>query len=523
MPNRTGPAYCGSTTHCDGGCRIHLPEVAGDLLLKEVGSTIPTACRVTLISFEDYQQIDYLRQSLAARNFDTYLAIPRGDRDEEFHSAITDLLSDWGWTVARPEVTAMEVVADSRSSQVTAILDLLDRLGIPTQVVHSGSEAGAQLIEEAGSDVTLPIVRAFKGTILVNPTASEVASALSGTPDDIPPGTVADVAIVGAGPAGLAAAVYAASEGLQTIVIEVGAVGGQASSSSMIRNYLGFPRGISGMRLTQRARFQALRFGARFFGGRAASAIEQGPTDQPEHHHLHVGGAQLCARTIVLATGVDYRRHELPQLERFVGLGVHYGAATAVAREFTGRRVFVVGGGNSAGQAAVHLARFAASVTMVIRGDDLSATMSDYLVREIAANQRISVRISAVIADAGGDHVLEWIVVRDLSNGVAQREVADGLLLLLGAQPQCGWLPTNVALNDRGFVLTGRDVPVESWDHGLPPASLETSARGIFAVGDVRANSMKRVASASGEGASVVPLLHAHLSWLRQQQFHPLH
>ncbi|WP_245193275.1 NAD(P)/FAD-dependent oxidoreductase [Kocuria sp. JC486] len=354
--------------------------------------------------------------------------------------------------------------------------------------------------------------------------------------DAIPEGTIADVAVIGAGPAGLAAAVYAASEGLSTIVLESDAIGGQAGSSSMIRNYLGFPRGISGMRLAQRSRIQAGRFGATFYTGRPVTRVEAGPADEPEHHHVLVEGTHLCARTVVIATGVAYRRLGVPAVDERIGMGVYYGAATSMAREMQDKEVFVVGGGNSAGQAAVHMAKFARNVTIVVRRESLAATMSDYLIREVEATPNISVRPHSRVVDAGGSGRLEWIGLADTRTGeptapadsapeseprssspqAVEQLPADGLFCLLGAQPACHWLPDSLALDDHGFILTGRDVPQDTWVDGVPPASLETTVPGVFAVGDVRAGSMKRVASAAGEGASVLPLVHAHLEKLRQ-------
>lgn len=493
-------------------------------LFRRLRGIAPTTRRVALVDLADLRSsYQSLTEAQGANVIDTFALIPRGPRDEEFHTAIIDLLSDWGWSVAQPLVTSVEIVTDRESADVAAIRDVLSRMGFPTATYPPDSEVGREVLELAGADAPLPLVRAFDGRLLTGATAARVTESMYGGADRIPRGVVADVVVVGAGPAGLAAAVYAASEGLSTIVIEREAIGGQAGTSSMIRNYLGFPRGISGMRLAQRARVQALRFGARFFTGRPAIRIERGPADQPEHHHVHVDGAELCARTVVIATGVSYRLLGVPGIDRFVGMGVHYGAATTVAREMRDRRVVVVGGGNSAGQAAVHLARFARQVTVLVRRDRLAETMSDYLVQEIASTPAIRVRGHSEVTDGGGTDALEWIDVRDRDTGEVTRESVDGLFLLLGAQPHCDWLPPEVARDEQGFVLTGRDVPGEAWEGGRPPDSLETTARGIFAVGDVRAGSMKRVASASGEGASVAPLLHAHLAWVRAQEFGPLH
>ncbi|CAN5244797.1 hypothetical protein BH09ACT10_BH09ACT10_20230 [soil metagenome] len=273
----------------------------------------------------------------------------------------------------------------------------------------------------------------------------------------------------------------------------------------MIRNYLGFPRGISGMRLASRARTQATRFGARMFTGRKVMGLEV-----DDVHTIRYDGGTLRARSVLIACGVRYRRLGVEALEDMVGLGVHYGAASSVAREMEGRDVFIVGGGNSAGQAAVHLARFARSVTIVVRRSGLEETMSAYLVNEIATHSTIDVRTGSRVVDGGGEGRLEWIEFENA--GLVERVDADGLFLLLGADPGCGWLPDEVCRDESGFVLTGRDIPKHKWLDGRPPAPLETAVPGIFAAGDIRAGSMKRVASASGEGASAVSQVHAFLA-----------
>ena len=293
------------------------------------------------------------------------------------------------------------------------------------------------------------------------------------------------------------------------MVVEAEAIGGQAGTSSMIRNYLGFPRGISGMRLAQRARNQAIRFGTRFFTGWEVTSF--GPCEHGDHHVVRTEGGEIHTRSVVVATGVAYRKLGVDSVESLVGLGVFYGSAMTAAREAEGQDVVVVGGGNSAGQAAIHLARFARSVTILVRRPGLAETMSQYLVGEISFNPRIRVRPCSEIVDGGGEGRLEWLAVRDTTTGEVERIRAEGLFLLLGAEPHCDWLPPAVGRDERGFVLTGRDVPSADWADGLPPANLATTVPGVFAVGDVRAGSMKRVAVASGEGASVVPLVHAWL------------
>ncbi|GAB2620167.1 FAD-dependent oxidoreductase [Nocardioides ginkgobilobae] len=427
---------------------------------------------------------------------------------------MTELLSDWGSTVAEAEVVTVKIVAAEQDGLVLAIRDFLDRMGMPHRVYDPESEVGLTLRSMhpvAGpNEPDYPLVHMVERPGVRARSVRDVAAMMYGAPGDLEVSGTVDVAVVGAGPAGLAASVYAASEGLSTVVVEAEAIGGQAGTSSMIRNYLGFPRGISGMRLAQRARNQSLRFGTRFFTGWEVSALEVGRGGAP--HVVRTDGGDVRARTVVVATGVAYRRLRVEPLEELVGRGVHYGAAMTAAREMEGQDVFVVGGGNSAGQAAVHLARFAASVTILVRRESLVETMSSYLVNEIEHNSRVTVRAFTRVVDGGGEARLEWLALEDVRSGAVERVVAQGLFLLLGAEPHCEWLPSDVARDDRGFVLTGRDVPREHWVEGLPPAELATTVPGVFAVGDIRAGSMKRVAAAAGEGASVVPLVHAYLT-----------
>lgn len=474
---------------------------------------VPTARRVVSAHWNHFMEdAEHLRPGLATGKYDAFLLTPRGVRDEEFHTAITELLSDWGSTVAAPEVVAVEVISPPRNHVVVGIRDFLDRMGMPSAVVDPSSDRGRELLATYDGEHVFPLVSRANRPLAPVVSVRDVAALIYGTPGDIEVDTVADLVVLGAGPAGLAAAVYGSSEGLSTVVIESEAIGGQAGTSSMIRNYLGFPRGISGMRLAQRARNQAIRFGTRFFTGWPVAALVPGEPGHP--HRVCTEGGDVLARTVVISTGVDYRRLGIPALEDLVGRGVHYGAAVSAARELEGYDVVVVGGGNSAGQAAIHLARFARSVTIMVRRHDLSETMSDYLIREISYNEVISVQPCAQVVDGGGDERLQWIDVLDLNTREVTRREVGGLFLLLGADPGCDWLPEEICRDERGFVLTGRDIPKHLWPGGTPPANLETCVPGIFAAGDVRGGSMKRVAAASGEGASVVPLVHAYLGTL---------
>ncbi|MET0930182.1 MAG: FAD-dependent oxidoreductase [Aeromicrobium sp.] len=474
-------------------------------VLDVLRNVSPGSRRIVLTPFGSFQKsLEELRPALAVGRLDTYLIIPQGPRDEEFHTAIAEYLSDWATSTSTPEVAGVRIVDDGTQTEVAGIRDFLDRMGAPWTRYVPDSAVGRELFAAVGEDATLPIVQAFGRDPVAGATEQLVASTFYGSPSDLGDDYVADLLVIGAGPAGLAAAVYGASEGLRTVVLESEAVGGQAGTSSMIRNYLGFPRGISGMRLAFRARLQATRFGARMFTGRAVRGLTIGDV----HEVAHEEGV-IRARSVLIACGVRYRRLGVPALEELVGRGVHYGAATSVAREMEGRDVFIVGGGNSAGQAAIHLARFARRVTIIVRRPTLAETMSAYLVDEITTQRTISVRTGSRIVDGGGDGRLEWI---DLEGDGIERLPVDGLFLLLGAEPGCDWLPDEVERDERGFVLTGRDVPKAMWLDGLPPAPLETSVPGIFAAGDIRAGSMKRVASASGEGAGAVSMVHAHLA-----------
>ena len=497
-----------------------LPDQSVLVALHEWRALVPTARRIVTIPMARFAEESVtLRPYLQKGKFDTYLVLPQGERDEEFHYAITELLGDWGATVAPSVVDSVRIITPEPGPLALAIRDFLDRQGLPHRTYPPESPQGAEALARVSGPPSYPLVhlvaRPFADRPVLQPTSTrELAAMIYGRPDDIDVETVVDLAVVGAGPAGLAAAVYGASEGLSTVVIESEVIGGQAGTSSMIRNYLGFPRGISGMRLGQRARVQAIRFGARFFTGWPVDALVPGVDGEP--HTLVTSGGSVRARAVLVASGVAYRRLGVPALEDLVGSGVNYGAAMAAAREMEDRDVYVVGGGNSAGQAALHLARFARSVTIVIRREDLAATMSRYLIDEIEWNPRVTVRPCTEIVDGGAvDGQLGWLRLRDVGTGAEERVEAGGLFLLIGAAPHCDWLDDAVLRDEHGFVLTGRDVPTRCWVDGRPPADLATCVPGVFAAGDIRSGSMKRVAAASGEGASAVSLVHGYLEGVR--------
>jgi len=321
-----------------------------------------------------------------------------------------------------------------------------------------------------------------------------------------------DVAIVGGGPAGLAAAVCGSSEGLETIVIERGSIGGQAGSSSMIRNYLGFARGVGGAELARQAYEQAWVFGTRFLAGREVTGLRCG---DDAHVLTTADGGEITSRTVLLATGVSYNRLEVPALERLVGMGVYYGASPAEARHVAGGRVYLVGAGNSAGQAGLHLARWAGKVTLVVRGDRLEKTMSRYLVDGIVSAPNVEVLLATRVVDGSGERRLETLTLAHDATGAADIVAADALFVVIGAKPHTEWLPAEVARDDHGFVVAGQDLAhdgrLDDWLLPRSPRAFETSVPGVFAVGDVRSRSMKRVASSVGEGSGAIREIHHYL------------
>lgn len=481
-------------------------------LMPKMREICPTARRVALLRANEFLEFnERLTEAQRQSVIDAHVTLPRGPRDEEFHAALTEMLSDWGWSVAAPVAPFVEMVCSGPSVARSRIEDFFQRMGLPFITHEPDSEAGREILAAAGPDAAHPVLRTRLGDVLSNPGYMELGALMNRAAPPLPDDYVADLAVIGSGPAGLAAAVYGASEGLETMVVEAEAVGGQAGTSSMIRNYLGFHRGISGMRLAQRARTQAARFGARFTIGNPVVRMTPGDPAELELYD----GTLLQARTVVVATGASYRRLNVESVEELVGLGVHYGAAMSIAQSLKDADVHIVGGGNSAGQAAVHLARFARSVTIMVRKDGLASTMSNYLIREIDATRRISVRPFTEVVGAGEDGRLEWLQLRDVRTGEQERVPSAALLLMLGAQPRTAWLPEGLATDEKGFILTGRDVPKDRWVHegdgAIPPEATATSLPGVYAVGDVRSGSMKRVASAAGEGAAAVPLIHAYL------------
>jgi thioredoxin reductase (NADPH) len=445
---------------------------------------------------------------------DSYLLKPWDSPDELFHSAVTGFLYDWAR--ARPARPEVRVVGERWAPRSHELRDLLQRSSVSYEFLEADSAAGQALLAEVGrSAAHLPVVVLLDGQTLVAPSNAELAAALVGmndSQDTAEPATF-DVIIVGAGPAGLAAAVNAASEGLSTVVVDREGIGGQVSSSSLIRNYLGFPRGVTGAELARSGYVQAWLFGATFHFMCQATALRR---DESRVVVPLSDGREVTGRAAILAPGVTYRRLDVPGLDELTGLGVFYGASVAEAQGFVGLNVYVVGGANSAGQAALHLAKFAERVTLVVRGASLAEGMSDYLVKHIEATENIDVRLNTRIVDGGGDGRLQRLVLHDASSGRTETVSAAALFVHIGARPHTEWLPPEIARDEAGYVITGQDLLDRDggrsmWPLRRPPFPLETGLPGVFAVGDVRLGLGKRVASAIGEGSIVVSMVYRYL------------
>ncbi len=487
-----------------------MPGLTGADLLARVRALAPEAKRGLLVdwgAWGDRPTADAILGAMALGHIDYYVLKPWRERDELFHRTIAEFLHEWSRATGAQKELA--VVADGWSPRGHELRDLLTRNGVPHAFHTTTSTSGAALLERVGLvGEERPVVVRFDGQALVDPTNAQLATAY-GVTTDLAGERDYDVVVIGAGPGGLAAAVYGASEGLRTLVVEGEAIGGQAGSSSLIRNYLGFPRGVSGAELAQRAYQQAWVFGARFVLMRAARALRRGA----QRHVVELeGGVEVTARAVVLATGVSYRRLAIDELAPFTGAGVYYGASVSEAKAVAGRPVFVVGGGNSAGQAAMHLSRHAARVTLLVRGGSLADSMSQYLRGEIAAADNVDVRLHAQVVGGSGNGHLQRVRVRDEAAGAVVDEEAGGLFVLIGGRPHGEWLPEAVARDRWGYVLTGRDAEQAGWPQARPPLPLETTLPRVFAVGDVRSHSTKRVASAVGEGSVVIRQVHECLA-----------
>ena len=484
-----------------------MPDLTGEEFLARAKPLFPDAKRALLVNFGawgDRMTADAMLRAMASGRMDYYVLKPWRRADEFFHRTITEFLHEWDRaSSASPQ--EVSVICKRRATRSHELGELLVRNGVPHVIYDRDSTAGRRMLAEAGLEATKdPVVLLLGGGVLVNPTNAELANAY-GVSTSLEGRSDFDVAVVGAGPAGLAAAVYASSEGLDTLVVERESIGGQAGSSSRIRNYLGFARGVSGAELAQRAYQQAWIFGARFLHTREVTALRPNGS----RHILTLSdGSEASVAAVVLATGISYRRLRIPELEALVGTGVFYGASVSEARAHVGQDVYVVGGGNSAGQAAVHLSRYAGRVTILIRRDSLVETMSSYLIEEIEAADNIEIRPCAEVTGCTGDGALESITLRDCVSGRTETAPAAALFVLIGAEPHTSWLPAAIRRDDWGYVLTGPDLPSGSWPLDRSPLMFETSQPGVFAVGDARDGSTKRVASAVGEASVVIEQVH---------------
>jgi thioredoxin reductase (NADPH) len=484
-----------------------IPEVNGSELLARVRELHPHAKRALLIpwgAWGDRPTADAVLRAMALGHIDYYVLKPWQSPDELFHRTVSEFLHEWTRShTARPREIA--VVAERGSARGHELRSLLARNGVPHAFHASDSADGRRLLAEAGREnADVPVVVLLDGRVLVDPSNAELAGGY-GVTTELDERRDFDVVVVGAGPAGLAAAVYASSEGLRTLVVERESIGGQAGSSSLIRNYLGFSRGVSGAELAQRAYQQAWVFGTNFLLMREVLGLR---TEGQWHLVTISDGSEARARAVVLAMGVSYRRLGVPALEALNGTGVFYGASISEAQALAGQEAYLIGGGNSAGQAALHLSRYANRVSVLVRGSSLAESMSPYLIDEIAATENIAVRHHTQVVDGGGQGRLEHLTLRDAVTGETSEVEAAALFVLIGSRPYTEWLPEAVERDKWGFLPTGLDLARSTERRAL---TYETNVPGLFAVGDVRHGAVKRVASAVGEGSVVIEQIHEYL------------
>lgn len=492
---------------------------AGLDFLRRAYALHPSAKRVVAAIWGDFASTSTVFAAIAQGHAELVVLRPERRRDEEFHGALTDALDDWQLAQGIG-FAAVRLIGEQRDERTHSLRDTFGRNHIPVAFHEAGTDAAQRMLAGLGlEDPALPVVVltfTSSPTTLVAPTDLEIADAF-GLTRPPPAGHVYDVVVVGAGPSGLAAAVYASSEGLSTLVVEQQAVGGQAGTSSLIRNYPGFSRGISGAHLAWRSFQQAWAFGTEYFFMRQVQGLG---TDGRLRTVELSDGHTVRTRSVVIATGVDYRRLDVPVLEALVGRGVYYGAAVSEAPSMTGQEVYVVGGGNSAGQAALHLARYARRVTLLVRGPSLAASMSDYLIAQLEATRNVAIRYhSVVLGGRSADGCLAGLTLGDPRGGEPEGVPATGLFVLIGSVPRTSWLPDEVMRDEAGFVRTGPDTATAAeMMQGRARLPLETSMSGVFAVGDVRSGSVKRVATAVGDGATVIALIHGYLAEQRARE-----
>ena len=483
-------------------------EATGNTLLEAAHRLHPQAKRALLVSTNAWtnpRTAKAIRASMTLGRVDHFVLDPGPPPDEVFHEAVQSFLLEWA-REQRLVPQTVHIVGEEWSGRAYELRTVFEKCAAPHAFCLADSDKGREFLARAGRDAELPLMALPDGRLLCNPSNAEIAAA-AGAPQALDE-LAFELLVVGAGPAGLSTAVYGASEGLRVLVVDAGGIGGQARSSSLIRNYLGFAKGVSGSRLAEQAYDQASAFGASFLFMHRATALG----DSGDELSLSLeDGRSIRAQAVVLAVGASYGRLGIPELEELSGAGVFYGGPASEAPALTGANVYVVGGGNSAGQAALHLARYAQRVTVLVRAGSLDTNMSHYLVQAIEAAPGIEVRTGAAVTAGGGEGRLEHLVLRDLAAGAEETVPADALFVLIGSRPLTDWLPPELAKDEHGFLLTGEDV-ARAWPLERRPYSLETSMPGVLAVGDVRHGSVKRVAAAVGEGATAVQFVHRLLA-----------
>ncbi|BBX40076.1 fused response regulator/thioredoxin-disulfide reductase [Mycobacterium simiae] len=482
-----------------------MPQMTGIEFLEQAMDLYPLARRILLTAYADtHAAID----AINVVDLDHYLLKPWDPPEEKLYPVVDALLEAWRAAPEHP-VPHTKVIGHRWSARSWEVRDFLARNGLHYSWYMADEPDGERLLNAAGTDSRrLPVVVTERGDPLVEPTDAELADKLGLT--TTPSQEFYDLIVIGGGPAGLAAAVYGASEGLRTVLIERTATGGQAGQSSRIENYLGFPDGVSGGQLAERARRQAEKFGAELITARTAVALE---VNGAKRTVRFADGGSVDAHAVILATGVSYRQLAADGCTELTGCGVYYGAAVSVAPDCEGEEVYVIGGANSAGQAAMYLSRTAKSVNIVVRAPSLEASMSYYLIQQIEANPKINVLTCTEVKRASGDGHLEKLTLVNNRTEVTEEVTCGRMFIFIGAAPRTDWLDGVLARDDHGFILTGPDLRnVCGWTLDRPPHHLETSVPGVFATGDVRAASAKRVAAAVGEGSMAVMLVHRYLA-----------